>query len=841
MPSPDDFNVPIEPVARAVLEEFMGAPNKALSSRTELRWGSHGSVSVDLTKNVWSDHEEQTGGGVLDLLKAFKGYEKPEALQWLQEQGLIEKRERPANGAANGQHAPQGKFAGFMDHHPIATYAYHDAKGALAYEVLKFAKDAPRRFMQRRPHPSGKGWIWGLQEGLYGRVKSGDWFKAKSGKTYEAEEQFPDAVRWLYRRVDVLAAIENGDPVFLCEGEKDAETLHGWGFCGTTNAGGAKYWSDQFDEDLTGADIVILPDNDDAGRKHAEQVRKTLRDIATEVHVIELPGLPEKGDISDWLAAGGTADELLRLVAEARQKPAPAMPEIIGDDDVEGRKPAQTDLLVRYAKERFDLLHDKNGEAFARDQRTGEVRRMGSRSFRDRVTAGFFEDREVAVRDQSWREALGTLQALARFEGDPQEISIRVAGRDGRYWVDLCQPGNSRAVEIDANGWRVVERPPVLFVRSDSMQPLPEPLHGGDIAPLWSIANIPEEQRLLVLAWLLECMRPDTPYPGVELIGEQGSGKSTASEALRRVIDPNGCNLRGAPKTVEDIYVSAGQNLVVAYENVSHLHGGMQDALAVLSTGGGFAKRQLFTDADEHVISVRRPWLVNGISASVTQQDLVDRVISVECPVIAERESSSKQWQAFERDLPGILGGLYDLAVGALRELPGITLAREDRPRLVEFVLLGMAMATHMGIDPAEFLRQFKVTRAETVARTLDASPVATALLDMLEAEPCGITASVKVILTNLERYKPMGADAWPRSPKGLGDALRRAAPALRQVGVECKCIGKSHGVITWSIRKARQESKSPMSTKSPDESNSGDMGTLGTSHPAETLVTEAL
>lgn len=62
------------------------------------------------------------------------------------------------------------------------------------------------------------------------------------------------------------------------------------------------------------------------------------------------------------------------------------------------------------------------------------------------------------------------------------------------------------------------------------------------------------------------------------------------------------------------MFVAAGKNHVVAYENISHLTAPMQNALAILSTGGGFAKRQLFTDADEHVINVRRPWLVNGIS-----------------------------------------------------------------------------------------------------------------------------------------------------------------------------------------------------------------------------------
>lgn len=315
-----DFNVPIERVALRVLPEFMGEPNKALSSRSELRWGKNGSLSVDLVKQTWHDHEDQTGGGVLDLLTSFRGYTKAEAVEWLQDEGFLERKANP-NGAANGS-APQGKFAGFMDDWPVATFQYFDDRGRLAYEVLKFAKTAPRRYMQRRKHPAGKGWIWGLQGGTYGQVKSGDWFKAKEGKHYQAEETFDDAVRWLYHRDEVLKAKADGRPVYLCEGEKDVETLRAWGFTATTNAGGAKYWTEAFDLDLAGADVVILPDNDETGQQRAMVRGAGLIGKSKSVRVLDISqhwkDAPEKADITDWKeATNGTAEQFAVMAKRA--------------------------------------------------------------------------------------------------------------------------------------------------------------------------------------------------------------------------------------------------------------------------------------------------------------------------------------------------------------------------------------------------------------------------------------------------------------------------------------------------------------------------------------------
>ncbi|KQS95362.1 AAA family ATPase [Rhizobium sp. Leaf386] len=308
-----EFAAIMEPVARRILGEFIGDPNKELSTRTELRWGKNGSVSVDLSKSTFYDHEDQIGGGVLDLLRAFKGFSKGEAVAWLVDEGFLESRENPVAKREDPVAVPGG-FPDFMDPKPIAFYQYFDPAGQLAYQVLKFPKSATRRFMQRRPHPAG-GWVWGLQAGEYARSKVpkgevANWWKAKEDKKYEARENLQDAVRYLYN----LAAIRGlkqsgGGTVFLMEGEKDAETVKAWGYVATTNVGGAKYWIPEFDDELADLDIIICNDNDDTGRNRVQARAAALRGKAASVRVIDIAKhwaeCPDKGDITDWKEKGG--------------------------------------------------------------------------------------------------------------------------------------------------------------------------------------------------------------------------------------------------------------------------------------------------------------------------------------------------------------------------------------------------------------------------------------------------------------------------------------------------------------------------------------------------------
>ncbi|MBE0430084.1 MAG: AAA family ATPase [Thermoleophilia bacterium] len=185
----------------------------------------------------------------------------------------------------------------------VATYDYTDESGLLLYQAVRYQ---PKNFKQRRPDGKG-GWIWSLK----------------------------DTRRVLYRLPQIIVAIAAGETIHVVEGEKDADALAGLGLVATCNCGGAGKWRKEYSEALSGAHVVILPDNDEPGRDHATKVKAALEGIAAHVVVIHLPGLgpvlPKHGkDVSDWIAAGGTAQELQELVKNPPPEPETEAPPQVG-------------------------------------------------------------------------------------------------------------------------------------------------------------------------------------------------------------------------------------------------------------------------------------------------------------------------------------------------------------------------------------------------------------------------------------------------------------------------------------------------------------------------------
>jgi putative DNA primase/helicase len=161
------------------------------------------------------------------------------------------------------------------------TYDYRDEQGEILYQAVRLV---PKDFRQRRP--DGKaGWIWGVK-----------------------------GVRLVPYNLPAIKAAAPGTICFSTEGEKDCERLSSLGLLATCNVGGAGKWRDAYSDHLAGLHLVVLSDNDTAGRKHAQQVATSARGKAASVKIVEFPSLPTKGDISDWLDLGHTVEELLAIV-----------------------------------------------------------------------------------------------------------------------------------------------------------------------------------------------------------------------------------------------------------------------------------------------------------------------------------------------------------------------------------------------------------------------------------------------------------------------------------------------------------------------------------------------
>ena len=165
----------------------------------------------------------------------------------------------------------------------VCAYDYRDLTGNLVHQTVRWE---PKEFTQRRPDPKRAGkWIYNLTGITPILYRESDWCKS--------------------------------DWVCVVGGEKDADRLLAMDVPATTNPMGEGNWREHYNQSFKGKFVCILPDNDEPGRKHAEVVTFALRKFAKRIKIVVLPDLPKKGDVSDWVDAGGTRDQLLAIIKAA--------------------------------------------------------------------------------------------------------------------------------------------------------------------------------------------------------------------------------------------------------------------------------------------------------------------------------------------------------------------------------------------------------------------------------------------------------------------------------------------------------------------------------------------
>jgi hypothetical protein len=228
---------------------------------------------------------------------------------------------------------------------------------------------------------------------------------------------------------------------------------------------------------------------------------------------------------------------------DGAEKAAAAEPRRVGwrlraaEKENGGGRKRQTDAdrMVSILTERTTLWHTADHTAYAsiHHQDHTENYPVSSKMFSTWLSGVYFQLHGTIAKKPVLADAIHTATGLAIHQGEQHAVSVRVAGAEDRIYLDL---GNKQweAVEIDAEGWRIVTEMPVKFRRPSGQLPLPQPEQGASIEALREFVPVASEKDfVLLVAFLVSALRPDGPYPSLVLTGRQGSGKSTLSRVIR--------------------------------------------------------------------------------------------------------------------------------------------------------------------------------------------------------------------------------------------------------------------------------------------------------------------
>jgi hypothetical protein len=464
-------------------------------------------------------------------------------------------------------------------------------------------------------------------------------------------------------------------------------------------------------------------------------------------------------------------------------------------------KRSQADQLLDLALSaniEFFIAPDKTAYADIQD---GAVRRtlpLHKQDFRQWLRFKFYEVNKRGVSNDAMQQTLETLKDRARFTGEIREVHLRTAEHEGRVYIDLGSE-TWEAIEVSREGWRIVRDAPVRFRRNDGMLPLPIPTRGAQVDELKALLNIPESSWVIILPWLIRCLKPAEEYPIIIFHGPAGAGKSITTSTLKEMIDPSTSPLIPSVGDLRNFSVTAMNRHIIAIDNLSGLSHEQSDILCRASTGGGYTHRTLGSDSEETTFSYCRPLILNGIDAVATKEDLLRRCFLVKLQRPEVRMSKAKLRQRRDQMAPGILGALCELLSDVLTLLPSIEGTYDSNAEsFVDFVELGLAVEQAMGWRPGTVLSVIEGTRSEAHQTALDASPVGQALQNLMATTPKweGTMRQLLYALRGQTEESIWKSKYFPQEANRLSSHLTRLETDLKALGITFRSTRTKIGIL---------------------------------------------
>ncbi|MCQ3950065.1 MAG: hypothetical protein DPW14_09615 [Planctomycetes bacterium] len=461
--------------------------------------------------------------------------------------------------------------------------------------------------------------------------------------------------------------------------------------------------------------------------------------------------------------------------------------EIFGPEVEKAEKVKQSDAVLNLLHD-IQLFHNPDGEPFATFTQKGalQTHRVRSSAFKNWLAWRAHDELKFTPSNNAISEALQVIEGKARFDGPTRPVARRLAEHLGKVYLDLADD-QWRVIEVDAAGWRLCPKPPVVFIRGTGALPLPMPVRGGNVRDLRRFLNCDDQGFEVILGWLIGALQPHGPYPVLALTGRHGSAKSFAARLLTLLTDPNKAPHRSAPKSEDDLIVAAQHARVVCFDNLSRLSDEMSDSICRLATGGGTSKRKLFTDNEAVVLDVQLPVMLTGIGNFISRGDLADRALPVQLRVLRDGDYKPERelLEKFERVRSGIIGSLLDALAAGIGRRSDV----RGTSRMADFEAAVDACGLALGWKDGYFTRLLAEVRDRSRKDFLAEDELASALIEVADFK--GSASELRERLIQLYGDKAR----WiPKTARALRSEVDRAAPLIEAAGV----------YVSYGKRKAR-------------------------------------
>lgn len=449
----------------------------------------------------------------------------------------------------------------------------------------------------------------------------------------------------------------------------------------------------------------------------------------------------------------------------------------------EQEKPKQTqaEVMLSVAAEKLILFHDQHREPFCSMLNRSYPLKSGR--VKDFLSYEFYKQTGRAPNSDAVIQAINTLKGKALFEAPTIKLHNRIAFHDLAIWYDMA---DGTGIKFTADQWERIDQVPILFRNYSHQKRQAVPSKDGRLWEVFDFLNVEPKNQLLVAVYIVSCFIPDIPHPIFHPHGAQGSGKTTFCRVLKELIDPSELSTLIMQRDYAQLIQAIAHHHFVPFDNLSDLPGWASDILAIACTGGGLSKRQLFTDEDDVVLSVRRCIGINAINLLIQRADLMDRAILLHLDRIepSRRKDETQFWTDFEHRKAGILGGIFNTLSRAMANYPKVKLS--CLPRMADFAKWGYSIGEAIrrgGGD--DFLKSY----ADNIARQNEEIILNNTLIMNILKEMNDKSlweGTIKTVYARLvELATPDKHDpTFPKTERKLRAHLERAKTTLGQQGI---------------------------------------------------------